>query len=79
MNWQWATLLATVMIQLIFVAVAYGKFDQRIADNEKRVGLVEEVQIDHGKRLSAAEATIRETAAYQQGMKDATEHHRNRV
>lgn len=72
MNWEWATFAATVVIQALFLAVAWGKFEQRVVATERGLSGVLAEQKEHSARLNEHEVRISVAESYQKGLQDGT-------
>lgn len=79
MNWEWATFAATVVIQALFLAVAWGKFEQRTSTNESDIAAVKTEQKETRTIVNTHEVRIAVVESYQKGLQDGTSHMRNAV
>lgn len=77
MNWEWATFAATVMIQALFLAVAWGKFEQRVSANELDIVSIKSTVKEQDALLNKHEVRISVAESYQKGLQDGTSHMRH--
>lgn len=72
MSWEWATFAATVVIQAIFLAVAWGKFEQRTSTNETDISSLKKSDERQWMAVNALEVRISVAESYQRGLQDGT-------
>lgn len=76
MTWEWATFAATVIIQALAWAFAYGKLSKATVDNTSDISTMKQVQEVHWTEINGLKVRISVAEAYQQGLKDGTSHMR---
>jgi hypothetical protein len=77
MNWEWATFAATIVIQALFLAAAWGKFEQRVSSNESDITLIKSTVKEQAAMLNMHEVRISVAESYQKGLQDGTSHMRH--
>ncbi len=77
MSPEWAAFIATVAIQALFLAAAWGKFGERITTHGDKLTAVESEQKVQSATLNGHEVRIAVVESYQQGLKDGTSHMRS--